>query len=100
MICPSDLPDLTQQHFASMLLGIESNPDTIIRAKSVSGEWGHPVAFPRHLFEKLQTATGDHGPKHLFQEYPVKVVQFSDMAPTTDLDTPQAWEDWNNKNKR
>jgi len=99
MICPTDLPDLTQQHFTKMARAIETSPDTIVRAKSATGEWGHPVAFPHHLFAKLKTATGDHGPKHLFQEHPVKVVQFSDMAPTTDLDTPQAWEDWRNKIK-
>lgn len=94
LICPTDLPDLRIHHFNHIAQATADTSDTIIRAQSRSGGWGHPIAFPRKLFAALQTAKGDQGPKHLFQTHPVQAVQFDDMAPTTDLDTPDDWNAW------
>lgn len=99
LVCPTDLPDLTSAHFDAILTAQGQHPNTIIRAQSADGVFGHPVAFPRHLFAQLAAATGDQGPKHLFQTHPVRAVQFDDMAPTTDLDTPQAWARWRKNNE-
>lgn len=100
MICPTDLPDITEHHFETMIETWHKTPDTVLRAADATGKMGHPVIFPRGYFSALINLDGDQGAREVFGQSQITPVLFVDHAPTNDLDTPEDWQKWRAQNGR
>ena len=71
----------------------------IVRPMTASGKFGHPVLFDGKYYEDMTAIEGDIGAKSVIQLSADQVFDIEmDEAITTDLDTPQAWSDWLNRN--
>lgn len=94
ILCPTDLPEMTQHHFQTLARNWSQNSDKIHRGFDKSGLPGHPVLFPNTYFETLRQLNGDMGAKSVLKGQTVIPVAFDDYAGTTDLDTPEDWARW------
>ncbi len=93
-IVPADLPEITQQDFATLIGVARANPARIVRAIDVDGKSGHPVIFPARFFPDLQRLRGDHGARAVLHGELTLDVTLPDRHATTDLDTPEDWAAW------
>nr|WP_280860748.1 nucleotidyltransferase family protein [Pararhodobacter sp. SW119] len=93
MICPADMPDLTQDDFAQMAASFSADGPPI-RATSISGRPGHPVVFPTRYLPEFSALSGDAGARALLRTYPPFLVALPGTHATTDLDTPEDWSRW------
>lgn len=94
MICPTDLPDITEHHFKTMIQAWHKSPAAVLRAVDAAGKMGHPVIFPRSYFSALTNLRGDQGARDVLGQSQITPVLFADHAPTNDLDTPEDWQKW------
>jgi CTP:molybdopterin cytidylyltransferase MocA len=96
MILPADMPELTAEALTTVIASFEAVPDRIVRARSASGQPGHPAIFPRSLWPELSAISGDTGGVSVIRAHPERVTFVNlpgDMA-TLDLDTPEEWQAW------
>ncbi len=96
MILPADMPDFTEIALKTVASIFASDPQRIVQATSATGTPGHPVIFPRDLWQELGCITGDTGGRAVLRAHldrRVAVPLPGDMA-ITDLDTPEAWAAW------
>lgn len=96
MICLADMPDLKIEHFKLVIDAYDpENNRLIIRPKTISGQFGHPVLFDSSYYSDLLSLDGDIGAKAVIKDHSGRVYELEmDDAVITDLDTPQAWMDW------
>src|SRR5690606_20765035 len=96
----ADMPDVTATHYNALIAAYD--PDAgreICRAATEGGTPGHPVLFGRRFFESLAAQTGDRGARDVLRT----AADFVTDVPTpgqgalTDLDTPEAWAAWLNR---
>ena len=67
----------------------------IIRPKTISDQFGHPVLFDSSYYSDLLSLDGDIGAKAVIKDHSGRVYELEmDDAVITDLDTPQAWMNW------
>ncbi|MGR3615841.1 MAG: nucleotidyltransferase family protein [Paracoccaceae bacterium] len=101
MIVPSDMPDLETSDFIILFKAMGGSTG-IIRASDSQGIPGHPVLFPRRYFAELQALTGDNGGREVLRRHAdhVITVPLSGTRALTDLDTPEAWEQWRRARSR
>ncbi len=98
MILPADLPGLTVADLALLLDSHQADPTLILRG--ASGEQpGHPVLIPADLVPALQGLAGDEGARGLLQgqDQRLRLLALPGDHATLDLDTPEAWADWQAK---
>jgi molybdenum cofactor cytidylyltransferase len=93
MICPADMPDLTQDDFEQMARSFNANGPPI-RATSITGKPGHPVVFPARYLHEFSDLSGDAGANVLLRKYPPDPIALPGTHATTDLDTPEDWSRW------
>jgi CTP:molybdopterin cytidylyltransferase MocA len=96
MILPADMPELTTNALQTVIAAFDAAPDRILRARSASGQPGHPTIFPRSLWPELSGISGDTGGIAVLRAHPERVTFVDlpgDMA-TLDLDTPEDWQAW------
>jgi len=95
MIILADMPELTPDDLTTLLTAFAKNHrKSIIRATSADGALGHPIIFPNRLVHQFANLTGDQGARSLLAAEDVIQVKLPDNHATTDLDTPNQWEDW------
>ena len=94
MFCPTDMPELTKDHFLTLIDAWTKAPEHIAQAIDSTGQPGHPVIFPKDYFDALRRLNGDKGAKAVMAGQEITSVQFKDNGPSVDLDTPEAWRDW------
>ncbi len=93
MLCPADLPDLTVDDFRRLAAAF--TPGGIsVQATAEDGTPGHPVIFPADMLSSFVTLSGDIGARDLLRARPPRLVALPGAHATTDLDTPEDWEDW------
>lgn len=96
LVALSDMPDLTSDHFNQVIDA--HNPDAnrlIICPIDTDGKRGHPVLFDARYTENLASLQGISGARKILQTVPECVFEVqSDAAVSLDLDTPEAWSDW------
>lgn len=97
MILPADMPDITNQDIRLLARHFQSHEGGILRATAADGTPGHPVLFPRRLFDALQQISGDQGARVLLKGENVQPVALPARHALTDLDTPEAWADWRSR---
>lgn len=91
MICLGDMPSLTLRHFNKVIEAHQK--DKIIRPKTKSGRFGHPVLFDQCYYDDLTFMKGDEGARSLIKREISNVCELEmDEAILVDLDTPEAWE--------
>ncbi|MEN9062624.1 MULTISPECIES: nucleotidyltransferase family protein [Ponticoccus] len=97
IILPADMPDLDTQDISLLITGFRATPQPMLQqATSEDGRPGHPVLFPADCFMALQQLTGDQGARDVLKtnEHRVRRVALPGAKALTDLDTPEAWEEW------
>lgn len=99
MILLPDLPDIETGDMTAMLAAHARAPTRILRAIAEDGTPGHPTLFPADFFARLARVTGDRGAARLLQETSFDPVQLRGARAITDLDTPEAWAAWNQRNQ-
>lgn len=91
----ADMPEIEAEDLRRLLAEAEHYPNVIIRATTEDGRPGHPVVFPRQYFKDLQVLEGDTGARSLLASgADVRLVPLPGERAVTDLDTPEAWDDW------
>lgn len=103
IIALADMPDITSHHYDQVMAAFDPGEGrTIIRATAEDGMPGHPVLFGRRFFESLAALTGDSGARSVIAagaEYLID-LPLKGVAAVTDLDTPEAWREWQNNQKQ
>lgn len=96
LICLADMPALTPSHINSVIDGHDAEEGRlIIRPKSPSAQYGHPVLFDRKYYEAFTALTGDVGAGSIIKNTREDVYEIEmDEAVCIDLDTPEAWKTW------
>ncbi|MBR9762977.1 MAG: nucleotidyltransferase family protein [Rhodobacteraceae bacterium] len=95
LVLPADMPDISPGDLRQIAAAFRGDPRPILRGAS-GGTPGHPVLFPATLIPELQKLSGDRGAapviaahKHLLQ-----LVPLPGAHAVTDLDAPEAWDEW------
>lgn len=88
-LCPIDFPLVQQATFHKLLLAHQSDPDKIIQP-AYNGKVGHPIVFPRILFQALQEAPLDQGARFVTRKYAhqLKIVPVEDTGILININTP------------
>ncbi len=100
IIALADMPDVTPQDIDALIAAFDpANGALIVAPTAPNGKRGNPVLFDRRYFEPLASFTGDTGAKALIE---AEISNLS-LVPRgagvlVDLDTPEAWEAWENAN--
>lgn len=92
VIVPADMPGITDMDIRNMLDAFTG--DHILRACDGTGRMGHPVVFPRRLFQALAKLSGDDGARGLLADEEVHSYALPGDHATLDLDTPDDWHLW------
>lgn len=92
----ADMPDLTPDHFNKVISAHNTERNHfIVCPTNPSGQRGHPVLFDTKFSENLVNLEGDKGAKTIVNTVPEWVVDIPmDAAVSLDLDTPEAWAEW------
>ncbi|MBK1875722.1 nucleotidyltransferase family protein [Pelagicoccus mobilis] len=67
IVCLSDLPKLRPHHVEKVIDAFASNNGSSVVVPVFKGQRGHPVCFPKRLFEKLSALSGDRGARDLIR---------------------------------
>ncbi|MCC1493346.1 NTP transferase domain-containing protein [Cognatishimia sp. F0-27] len=97
MILPADMPDLGQAELQIMLDAFRNaSRPMLVQGCADDGTPGHPVLFPADCFPALERVIGDTGARSVLKSNINRLayVPLPGRAALTDLDTPEAWQDW------
>ncbi len=94
MILLPDMPDITESDLAAIIAAFAEDPTRPVRACAEDGRPGHPVIFPRRLFQELMVLTGDRGGMVVMAGEDVRPFPLPGDRAITDLDTPEDWARW------
>lgn len=97
IVALADMPDVTHDHLSRLIAVHTADPNAqICRSVAADGTPGHPVLFARRFFENLAVLEGDRGARDILGQVPDLVVDVPTpgQGAVTDLDTPEAWENW------
>jgi len=97
LVALADMPDLGSEDFSRFFKTFQGDPEKpILRGTTPDGRPGHPVLFPRRFFADLARLEGDQGAKPVLKAHAAEIrsVPLPGRRALTDLDTPEAWEEW------
>lgn len=89
MMTPVDVPRVTADTVAALLAAFRAAPGRIVRAVH-GARHGHPVIFPRELFDALRRADPERGAKAVVRAHEAEIVdvEVPDAGVAEDIDTP------------
>jgi molybdenum cofactor cytidylyltransferase len=92
----ADMPDITPDHINQIVCAQDREAEQLIICPvDKMGQRGHPVLFDARFFESLMGLSGDRGARDVVSAVPEFVHEIPmDTAVTLDLDTPEAWDEW------
>ena len=102
IIMLGDMPDIQSELINKMIEAFDPERGIdIVRPVSVSGPVGNPVLFGRRHFPTLSALSGDTGAKSVIASSQESVLDFptADDSILVDLDTPEAWVEWEARQK-
>lgn len=72
------------------LIAHDSKASDDLRSSDDSPPWGHPIGFPRALFQEFADLTGDEGARSILKKHAHAVVEFptTDTGVVRDIDRP------------
>ena len=90
VVALADQPLVTSAIFAALLTEAARQPESIVAA-SYAGQRGHPLYFPRALFDELRAVSGDEGGRSVIARYPdrLRLVAIADSDAALDVDRPE-----------
>ncbi len=90
-----DHPLISASTYRALREEWESSPEKIVVAR-FKGEGGHPVIFPRALFDELMEAPLEVGARALLRRDACRVRQIGldDPGIVADIDTPEDYKKW------
>jgi molybdenum cofactor cytidylyltransferase len=97
LVVLADMPELGTEDFLRFFNAFRGDPEQpILRGTAPDGRPGHPVLFPRRLFPALARLQGDQGARAVLKahEGEIRPLPLSGQRALTDLDTPEAWDEW------
>ncbi|MBE9635497.1 nucleotidyltransferase family protein [Salipiger mangrovisoli] len=97
VVLPADMPELTSEDILSLVQGFRAMPHpTLQQGCAEDGSPGHPVLFPADCFSAIQMLNGDEGARSVLarNRNRLRQVILPGRRALTDLDTPEAWHDW------
>lgn len=97
LILLADLPDIDTNHLQHVLAARKAHPSALVwRGSSEDGTAGHPVLIDAQLFPEIDALEGDSGAHPVIKRAGSQVFLVREVgdAAITDLDTPEAWQDW------
>lgn len=95
MILLADMPEIETADLTAMIRAFDGQ--TVLRACDDSGAMGHPVILPARLFPALRGLRGDRGAQEVIHDQPQTAFPLPGKRATTDLDTPEDWENWRHR---
>ncbi|MFN4098530.1 MAG: NTP transferase domain-containing protein [Pararhodobacter sp.] len=98
MVAPADMPELSAEDFSAAAAGFHSARP--LRATGADGTPGHPVIFPAALLPLFAGLTGDEGARAILRAHPPVLLPLPGSRALTDLDTPEDWAEWRNRERR
>ena len=97
MVLLPDMPDLAPEDLSAVIAAFAEDTSRPVRAVGAFGAPGHPVIFPRRLFQEISVLTGDIGAQRVLEGEDIRRVQLPGDRATTDLDTPEDWAAWHRR---
>ena len=94
MILPADLVNMTRDVLNELIGAFRNcNGQAVIIPHNSKGEQRNPVIWPRSLFPRLMSLSGDRGGKSLLYRggAPPVVLRFEDDSVFLDIDTPEGF---------
>ena len=90
VVALADQPLVTAVIFAMLLAEAARQPERIIAA-SYAGQRGHPLYFPRALFDELRDVSGDEGGRSVIARHPdlLLLLPIADADAALDVDHPE-----------
>jgi len=101
MIILADLPELTADDLKIVFQRVDLTSNTLIwRGATRDGQPGHPIVFAASLFDALSKLRGDSGGREIVASAKdrVALVALPGQRARRDLDTPEDWIAWRNRN--
>lgn len=98
MVALPDMPDITTEDMRTLIAAQREMPQSPLRATTERGLPGHPTILPAHLFVPMLALRGDEGARALLRAAPPRLHPLPGTRALTDLDTPEAWAEWQAKN--
>jgi len=86
---PIDYPLVRQATFHKLLLAHHSDPEKIIKP-ACNGQHGHPIVFPKSLFQALREAPLDQGARFVIRKYSHHIINIDvdDPGILININTP------------
>lgn len=96
VVCLGDMPLVDAGVIARLIAAFNPAEHRSICVPVHQGERGNPVLWGKQHFEALSSLTGDRGARILFDSHADELVevQMPDRAVLTDIDTPEALDDF------
>ena len=97
IVLPADMPELTSEDILKLVRGFRAMPlPTLQQGCAEDGTPGHPVLFPADCFSAMQMLDGDEGARSVLaaNRNRLRRVTLPGNRALIDLDTPEAWRDW------
>src|SRR5579862_5040588 len=90
VILLADQPLVTTALLDSLLAEAYATPEAIVAA-SYGGQRGHPIYFPRALFDELMAVTGDEGGRSVVAHHAdrLRLIPIVETRASLDIDRPE-----------
>ncbi len=97
LVCLGDMPAIKPQTIAALCTAAQQSCDAVVPIHD--GRQGHPVIWKRAAFPLLMQAQGDMGGKAQIAALGDRALKVSvdDPGVLLDIDTPEAWENYQRK---
>lgn len=88
LILACDQPRLTAAHLRALMDAFAAHNGDAIAASAYAGKMGVPAVFPRAVFGRLRSLSGDKGARALLTDAPCPVVALPFDGGEIDIDLP------------
>lgn len=92
-LCPVDFPLVKQETYNQLLLTFENNKNCIIKPQ-FNQKSGHPIIFPKILFEELKGAPLEQGARFVTSKYShqTSFISVNDPGILININSPQMYQ--------
>lgn len=94
-LCPIDYPMVKPETYHKLLLAHRSDPEQIIKPV-FKNHSGHPIIFPKNLFQALQDAPLNQGARFVTRHYThlIKTIEVDDPGILININTRQLYHQY------
>jgi len=101
LIILGDMPEISPNHIDKLIEAFTSDKKIEACLPVFQGKRGNPVLWGRRYFDDIRAITGDKGARDMIKKHldEITLVNMPDDGILTDVDTPDALERLNQKNR-